>query len=263
MDGGAHLEPMRPSFHGRWTEDQSKLHINMLEIMAICFALKRGITIIHHSCVMISMDNTTVVSYINKQGGTHSPNLCIEVWKSLRWCLEYDVIIRVRHIPGKFNILADCLSRLDRPIKTNRMGIGSDSRELHIPNAQLSQRGPFCDTIQSQTSIVCIPSSRQPCTSSRRSFNELKFTSCICISSYNSDTFYSSQDTSVSVQNSSHCSLLAPTAVVLRDATTSSVSSNSSFTISKNSDTVKRKISTPKSPITWPSRLGVIKHSVR
>ena len=138
---GAHLEPMRLSFHGRWTEDHSKLYINMLEIMAIYFALKRAITIIHHSCVMISMDNTTVVSYINKQGGTHSPNLCIEVWKSLSWCLEYDVIIRVCHIPGKFNILADCLSRLDRPIKTewalDQTIANSIFQMLNYPNVDL------------------------------------------------------------------------------------------------------------------------------
>ena len=39
---GAHLEPMRLSFHGRWMEDQSQLHINMLEMMAIHFALKKS-----------------------------------------------------------------------------------------------------------------------------------------------------------------------------------------------------------------------------
>ena len=71
---GAHLELMRLSIHGRWMEDQSQLLINMLEMMAICFALIDAITFIHHSCVMISMDNITVVSYINRQGGTHSPN---------------------------------------------------------------------------------------------------------------------------------------------------------------------------------------------
>ena len=49
---GAHLEPMRLSFHGRkyslsyrlsfcWSEDQSQLHISILEIMAIRFALKK------------------------------------------------------------------------------------------------------------------------------------------------------------------------------------------------------------------------------
>ena len=64
------------------------------------------------------MDNTTVVSYINRQGGTHSPNLCIEVWKLLSWCLEHDIVVRAHHIPDKFNILAVCLSRLDKPIKT-------------------------------------------------------------------------------------------------------------------------------------------------
>ena len=115
---GAHLEPTTLSFHGHWTENQSQLHINMLEMMAIRLALKQAKTFIHHSCIMISTDNTTVVSYINKQGGTHSPNLCVEVWKILNWCLEQDIVIRVRHIPGKFNSLADCLSRLDKPIKT-------------------------------------------------------------------------------------------------------------------------------------------------
>ena len=39
---GAHLEPMRLSFHGHWLEDQSQLHINMLEMMAIRLALKKA-----------------------------------------------------------------------------------------------------------------------------------------------------------------------------------------------------------------------------
>ena len=111
------VKPMSLSFHGRWSEDQSQLHINMLEIMAIPFALKRASKYIHHSCVMIFTDNTTVVSYINRQGGTHSPNLCVEVWKILQWCLKHPIIIRIRHIPGKFHVLADRLSRIDKIIK--------------------------------------------------------------------------------------------------------------------------------------------------
>ena len=115
---GAYLEPMSLSFHGRWSEDQSQLHINMLEIMAIRLALIRALKYIHHSCVMISIDNTTVVSYINKEGGTHSPNLCVEVWKFLQWCLKHHIVIRIRNITGKFNVLADRLSRIDKIIKT-------------------------------------------------------------------------------------------------------------------------------------------------
>ena len=107
---GAHLEPMSLSFHGRWSED-----INMLEIMAIHFALIKALKYIRHSCVMISTDNTTVVSYINKQGGMHSPDLCVQVWKILLWCLKHHIVVRIRHIPGKFNVLAD---KIDKVVKT-------------------------------------------------------------------------------------------------------------------------------------------------
>ena len=138
---GAHLEPTTLSFHGHWTENQSQLHINMLEMMAIRLALKQAKTFIHHSCLMISTDNTTVVSYINKQGGTHSSNLCVEVWKILNWCLEQDIVIRVRHIPGKFNILADRLSRLNKPIKTewalDQTVANSVFQMLNFPNVDL------------------------------------------------------------------------------------------------------------------------------
>ena len=171
---GAHLEPMRLSFHGRWTEDQSQLHINMLEMMAIRFALEKAITFIHNSCVMISMDNTTVLSYINRQGGTHSPNLCIEVWKILNWCLEQDSVVRVRHILGKFNILADRLSRLDKPINTewtlDQTTANSIFQMLNYPNVDL-----FATRFNHKLPLyVC--SSRQSCASSRHSFNELEFT---------------------------------------------------------------------------------------
>ena len=45
---GAHLKLMRLSFHGYWREDQSQLHINILEKMAIHFALKMAIQYIHY-----------------------------------------------------------------------------------------------------------------------------------------------------------------------------------------------------------------------
>ena len=60
--------------------------------------------------------NTTVVLYINRQGGTHSPILCIEVWEIFHWCLEHKIILRICHIPGRFYFLADHHSRLDKPL---------------------------------------------------------------------------------------------------------------------------------------------------
>ena len=64
---------------------------------------------IYKICVMISTDNT---------GGTHSPNVCLEVWKILQWCLKHHIVIRICHVPGKFNVLADRLSRINKIVKT-------------------------------------------------------------------------------------------------------------------------------------------------
>ena len=39
---GAHVEPEGLLFHGVWTEDQSRLHINVLEMKAIFLSLSRA-----------------------------------------------------------------------------------------------------------------------------------------------------------------------------------------------------------------------------
>ena len=56
----------------------------------------------------------------------------------------------------------------------------------------------LCDLIQSQSPIVCISSSGQSSLGDRHIINELELSTCICISTNNSDTFYSSQYMSVS-----------------------------------------------------------------
>ena len=104
---GAHLEPMSLSVHGRWSEDQSRHPYQHVGNNGHSFHTDKKY--IRHSCVMISTDNTTVVSNINKQGGTHSPDLCVQVWKILLWCLKHQIVVRIRHIPGRFNVLADVI----------------------------------------------------------------------------------------------------------------------------------------------------------
>ena len=255
---GAHLEPTTLSFHGRWTENQSQLHINMLDMMAIRLALKQAKTFIHHSCIMISTDNTTVVSYINKEGGTHSPDLCVEVWKILNWCLEQDIVIRVRHIPGKFNILADHLSRLDKPIKTewalDQTVANSVFQMLNFPNVDL-----FATRFNHRLPLYVSPVQS---TSDRCPVHGLESSSCICFSSFYSDTCCSRENPTTSVQNSSHSSVLATTTVVLRTSSSISVSSDSSATNSKTTDSIQTKICPSKPPNSRPSRLGVIKQSI-
>ena len=96
----------------------------------------------------------------------------------------------------------------------NRMGSGSIGSEFSIPDAQFSQRGFVCDSFESQTPVVCLPSSRQSCASSGRSVCELGLSACLCISSYNSDSFCPGKDSTISVQNCLNSSVLAPANVV-------------------------------------------------
>ena len=127
------------------------------------FRTDKSLKIYYHSCVMISTDNTTVVSYINKQGGTHSHNLCVEVWKILQWCLKHHIVVRICHIPGKFNVLADRLSRIDKIVKTewaldqNRVGIGSIDSKLNFPNVQLPNLDLFATCFNHKLPLYVSP----------------------------------------------------------------------------------------------------------
>ena len=154
------------------------------------------------------------------------------------------------------------------PLKTrqtyqDRMGSGSNSCEFSIPDAQLPKCGSVCDKIQPQTPIICLSSTRLQSTSDRCPVHRLESSSCICFSSFYSDTRCSRENPTTSVQNSSHSSVLAIATVVLRTSSSISVSSDSSATNSKTTDSIQRKICTSKPPNSRPSRLGVIKQSIR
>ena len=68
--------------------------------------------------VLVATDNTTVVSYINKEGGIRPGPLCALLWRILIWCTSHQVTLRARHIPGRLNVVADQLSRLGQTIQT-------------------------------------------------------------------------------------------------------------------------------------------------
>ena len=60
---------------GIWAHTDRKLHINCLELKAVVCALQHWAPVLQGHQVMIATDNSTVVSYINKQGGTPFPHL--------------------------------------------------------------------------------------------------------------------------------------------------------------------------------------------
>ena len=61
--------------------------------------------------VLIELDNTATVSYINKQGGVVSKTLNNEVCTLYEWAIPRSLILRAIHRPGINNELADYLSQ--------------------------------------------------------------------------------------------------------------------------------------------------------
>ena len=66
---GAHIEPLGLLKQGLWCKEDKELHINNLEMKAVFLALHHWSLQINGCCVMIASDNTTVVSYLKRQGG--------------------------------------------------------------------------------------------------------------------------------------------------------------------------------------------------
>ena len=92
---GAHMGDSQIS--GTWTRTDRKLHINCLELKAVICALQHWAPVVQGHQVMIATDNSTVVSYINKQGGTHSPTLLRLTVELLLWLEAQNIIVRARH----------------------------------------------------------------------------------------------------------------------------------------------------------------------
>ena len=96
---------------GNWSSEESSWHINVLELKAVLFAFQCLFRSTFNTSILIKSDNTTVVAYINKQGGTTSKALCdlaLELWE---FCVHRNLCIYASHIAGVSNVRADELSR--------------------------------------------------------------------------------------------------------------------------------------------------------
>lgn len=102
--------------HGFWNDAEKRLHINHLELLAVLYALKCFTSALNNKQILLRVDNTTALSYVNKMGGTHVPTLnriARDIWL---WCEKRELWIFASYIPSKDNVEAD---RESRVIKEN------------------------------------------------------------------------------------------------------------------------------------------------
>ncbi len=100
----------KPSF-SLWSEEESDLHINYIEMLAVCKACQFFLPDIRGHHVLIRSDSRAVVSYINHQGGLILKWLCMLANDLLVWVQNNLRSLKAMHVPGKINQEADMLSR--------------------------------------------------------------------------------------------------------------------------------------------------------
>ena len=103
---------------GVWSDQEKLLHINLLEMKALFLGLQAFQEDVSGRHVTAMCDNSTVVAYVNKQGGTVSRALCLLTSRLLRWTESFDVHLDARYLPGENNVLADVLSRRGQVVGT-------------------------------------------------------------------------------------------------------------------------------------------------
>ncbi len=100
----------KPSF-GHWSKEKGWLHINCLEMLAVCLGLRTFLPDLRAHHVLARSDSMTVVSYINHQGSLSSKRLFILAERFLEWAQLNLRSLRATHVPGRLNQGADMLSQ--------------------------------------------------------------------------------------------------------------------------------------------------------
>ncbi|KAI2668352.1 Transposon Ty3-G Gag-Pol polyprotein [Labeo rohita] len=96
---------------GLWSGRHLTWHINCLEMLAVFLALKHFLPDLRDRHVLVRTDNTSVVSYINHQGGLRSRPLYKLAHQILVWSQGKLLSLRAVYVPGHLNLGADILSR--------------------------------------------------------------------------------------------------------------------------------------------------------
>ena len=105
---GASLEDSHLS--GLWPPGCSQYSINHRELLAVFYAIQGFLPLLKGRSISLFSD-TTALSYLRNQGGTHSLTLNAVAQAILRLCETNHLHFLPQFIPGRLNVLADSLSR--------------------------------------------------------------------------------------------------------------------------------------------------------
>ncbi len=95
---------------GDWSQAESEMHINWLELKAAYLALCTFCPRLHDCHIRLRLDNTTAISCIMKYGST-TTDLRLLTKEIFAWAETRNIHLSAAHIPGRLNTRADKESR--------------------------------------------------------------------------------------------------------------------------------------------------------
>lgn len=98
--------------HGFWSPEEKIFHINYLELLAVFYALRCFASHLRDADILLRVDNSTALSYINRMGSIKFPLLSSLARKIWNWCADRNIFIYASYIPSAQNFEADAESRV-------------------------------------------------------------------------------------------------------------------------------------------------------
>jgi len=96
---------------GCWTARQRRWSINRRELYVVLLAINHWSKQWDHQTILLQTDNSTVVAVLNNQGTTKSLILLALASRILVLAHQLHITLLVYHLPGRFLLLPDALSR--------------------------------------------------------------------------------------------------------------------------------------------------------
>lgn len=100
--------------NGMWKTTEKKHHINYLELLAVFLGLKSLASDESDCAILLRIDNTTAICYVNRMGGIQFPhlnNLARSIWQ---WCEKRNIWLYASYVNTRENF-ADAESRKINP----------------------------------------------------------------------------------------------------------------------------------------------------
>ena len=191
-----------------WSPTES--HINFLELKAVF--LKGFEHLCRDQIVLVATDNTTVVSYINKEGGMKSGSLCALLWRLQSWCHPRGIVLEGTACPRLLECNSGQIIQTQTSDSDRMVPISAGVRSLVL---LMGTAGPFCDPVQPQTSQICVTGTRSNSLGSRHLEHLMAEPGSFLSTSLATQQGCIQSDRSELLQNDSDCTGVAQHALVL------------------------------------------------